>query len=62
MNTPPTNPNLMTAEERLSEAAKIIATAILKYQQKQRKTEKFPVDKSPTVCLHGEKPSNRRKP
>jgi hypothetical protein len=52
----------MTTEERLNEAAKILAAGIMRYLDKQRKTEKFPVDKSPTVCLHGEKPSNRRKP
>jgi hypothetical protein len=56
------HPDSMTTEARLTEAAKILAAGILRYLDKQRKSEKFPVDKSPTVCVHGEKPSKRRKP
>ena len=50
-------PEKMTAEARLNEAARILSTGILRLLKNKRKTEKFPLDKSPTKCLHGEKPS-----
>jgi hypothetical protein len=51
-----THPDSMTTEERLNEAAKIISTGIMRFLENKRKIEKFPLDKSPTKCLHGEKP------
>ncbi|MBF0182753.1 MAG: hypothetical protein HQM03_22300 [Magnetococcales bacterium] len=49
-----THPDHMTAEERLDEAAAILATAIRRLKEK-RKTEKIPVDKSPDQCPYGQK-------
>ena len=44
-----TDPNLMTAEERLDEVAAILADGI-KRLIKKKKTEKIPLDKSPDQC------------
>ena len=53
------DPNRMTAEERLDEAAEILAVGILRWQKKQdkktEKTEKFPLDKSDDQCPYGRK-------
>ncbi len=48
------DPSLLTADERLDEAASILATGIKRLLEK-RKTEKIPLDKSPTVCPYGRK-------
>ena len=50
------SPDLMTAEERWDEVAGILATGIAR-MLKKKKTEKIPLDKSPTVCPHGRKPT-----
>ena len=49
-------PNRMTAEERLNEAAKILAKGVIRLQEKL-KIEKIPLDKSPTIRVHGRKPT-----
>ena len=53
---PPPIPNLMTAEERLEEVAGILATGVARLLEK-RKTEKIPLDNSPTIRPHGRKPT-----
>ena len=49
-------PNSMTAEERLNEVASILAKGVIRLQEK-RKIEKIPLDKSPTIRVHGRKPT-----
>ena len=49
-------PNRMTAEERLNEVASILAKGVIRLQEK-RKTEKISLDKSPTIRVHGRKPT-----
>ena len=44
----PRTPDLMSAEERLEAAARILATGIERLLKKE-KTEKLPLDKSPTI-------------
>jgi hypothetical protein len=55
------DPDEMTAQERLGEAARILATGILRLRMKQEgnkplKTEKVFLDVSPDMRLHGSKP------
>ncbi|MEO5334456.1 MAG: hypothetical protein H7839_20770 [Magnetococcus sp. YQC-5] len=45
------NPKLLPPDARLTEAARLLATAILRLKKK-RKTEKFPLDNSPNQCPH----------
>ncbi|MBF0309894.1 MAG: hypothetical protein HQL56_10225 [Magnetococcales bacterium] len=52
----PTAPDLMPAEERLKEVANILATGMARLM-KNNKTEKNPLDKSPTIGPHGRKPT-----
>ena len=49
-----THPTQMTDDERLTEVAHILATAIRRLLEKQ-KTEKIPVDNSPNQCPYGRK-------
>ena len=56
------DPNHMTAEERLGEVARILATGILRLKAKQLdkkplKTEKVTLDVSLEKRLHGPKPN-----
>ncbi|MBF0180602.1 MAG: hypothetical protein HQM03_11320 [Magnetococcales bacterium] len=48
------NPDHMTAEERLEEAAAILAAGIKRLKEKQT-TEKISVDKSANQCPYGPK-------
>ena len=52
----PKAPDLMSAEERLKEAAEILATGIERLLKKER-TEKLPLDKSPSIRPYGQKPT-----
>ena len=45
------DPNLLSTDERLNEAARLLATAILRLKKK-RKTENFPLDNSPNQWPH----------
>ena len=47
-------PERMTAEERLNEAASILAKGVVRLQEKQKK-EKIQLDKSPTIRPYGHK-------
>ena len=47
-------PDRMTAEERLNEAAGILAKGVIRLKEK-RKTEKIQLDKSPTIRPYGRK-------
>lgn len=56
----PLHPDLLTAEERLDEVARILATGILRLRKKQleeseknEKTESFPLDVSLKHSAHG---------
>ncbi|MBF0339737.1 MAG: hypothetical protein HQL95_02080 [Magnetococcales bacterium] len=49
-----TDPDQMTPEARLSEAAAILAAGIRRLKEKQ-KTEKIPLDKSANQCPYGQK-------
>ena len=48
------DPNLLSTDERLNEAARILATAIRRLLEKQ-KTEKIPLDNSPNQWPYGRK-------
>jgi hypothetical protein len=52
----PKSPGLMSAEERLKEASRILATGIERLLKKE-KTEKLPLDKSPSIRPYGQKPT-----
>ncbi|MBF0148371.1 MAG: hypothetical protein HQL85_19630 [Magnetococcales bacterium] len=56
-----TDPICMTAEERLAEAAAIVATGIIRMKEKQ-KAEKIPLDKLPDQCLNGRKTTKGERP
>ncbi|MEO5351269.1 MAG: hypothetical protein H7836_16745 [Magnetococcus sp. YQC-3] len=45
------NPKLLPPDARLTEAARLLAIAILRLKKK-RKTENFPLDNSPNQCPH----------
>ena len=49
------NPNQISTEKRLEEAANIFSTGIMRYLEKKRKTEKISLDKSPTIRPYGGK-------
>lgn len=53
----PLHPDLLTAEERLDEVARILATGILRLKQKKleesENTENFPLDLSLKNSAHG---------
>ena len=51
----------MSAEERLKEAARILATGIERLLKKE-KTEKLPLDKSPTIRPYGRKSTLGERP
>ncbi len=55
------DPDHMTADERLGEAARILAAGYLRFRVKQTaekplKTEKVSLDRPPEKRLHGPKP------
>ena len=52
----PKAPDRMSAEERLKEVARILATGIERLLKKE-KTKKLPLDKSPSIRVHGRKPT-----
>jgi hypothetical protein len=52
----PKAPDRMSADERLKEVARILATGIERLLKKE-KTEKLPLDKSPSIRVHGRKPT-----
>ena len=57
----PRTPDLMSAEERLKEASRILATGIERLLKKE-KTEKLPLDKSPTIRPYGRKSTLGERP
>ncbi|MBF0296936.1 MAG: hypothetical protein HQL96_17265 [Magnetococcales bacterium] len=54
------HPDHMTDDARLGEAAALLATAIKRSQEKQKK-EKIPLDKSANQCPYGQKPTRGEK-
>ena len=52
----PKAPDRMSAEERLKEVSRILAMGIERLLKKE-KTEKLPLDKSPSIRVHGRKPT-----
>lgn len=59
LHTP--DPASMPPEDRLGEVAAILATGFIRLQKKQ-KTEKFPLDKSPTIRPYGRKTTKGERP
>lgn len=53
-------PDSMTTDERLTEVANILFTGIRRLREKQ-KTEKIPLDNSPTIRLYGRKKTEEKK-
>ncbi len=55
------NPNLMTADERLEEVARILVAGILRYRESIKKTstsETISLDNMADQCPYGRKPAD----
>lgn len=54
------HPNQMTDDDRLTEVAHLLATAILRLKKKQN-PENIPLDNSPNQCPYGRKTTKGEK-